>query len=144
MVNIKSIRASNQAFSLSPYSSNLTAVFVGATSGIGLGTLKAFTKATSSPKIYIIGRSKPAVSALLSELQASNPSASLEFIESEISLIKNVESVCEIIKGKEEKVDVLFMSPGYLSFDGRNGELIFSPMLFFTYFRPRHPFHSSP
>jgi NADP-dependent 3-hydroxy acid dehydrogenase YdfG len=95
---------------------------VGATSGIGMGTLKQFTKHAHSPKIYIVGRSKTAAAPLLDELAGSNPQATFVFLETEISLIKKVDEVCEEIKSKEEKLDILFMSPGYLSFDGRNGK----------------------
>ncbi|TVY12515.1 Oxidoreductase andH, partial [Lachnellula arida] len=118
MVNIKDVRASNAAFKKS--NSGLVAVFVGATSGIGMGTLKQFAKHANSPTIYIVGRSQSAARALLDELSASNPDAVLNFIETEVSLMKNVDRACDEIKSKETKVDILFVSPGYLSFDGRN------------------------
>lgn len=121
MVKISDVRASNTAFAASPQASNLVAVFVGATSGIGMGTLKAFTKNAKTPTIYILGRSKASAFSLLSELSASNPEAQLKFVETEISLIKNVQKACEEIMATEKKVDILFMSPGYLSFNGRQG-----------------------
>jgi NADP-dependent 3-hydroxy acid dehydrogenase YdfG len=121
MVNIKDVRKSNLAFKLSGHASGLVAVFVGATSGVGMGTLKQFAKYATAPKVYVIGRSKTGATPLLNELKVSNPEATFEFIETEISLIKNVDLACDEIKSKEEKVDILFMSPGYLSFDGRQG-----------------------
>jgi short-subunit dehydrogenase len=126
MVKIQDVRKSNLAFKLSGHASNLVAVFVGATSGIGMGTLKQFAKYAEKPKVYVIGRSKSSATALLNELQASNPEGKFEFIETEISLIKNVYAVCDEIKSKETKVDILFLSPGYLSFGGRLGEFSFS------------------
>jgi NADP-dependent 3-hydroxy acid dehydrogenase YdfG len=121
MVNTKDVRKSNLAFKLSGHASGLVAVFVGATSGVGMGTLKQFAKYATAPKVYVIGRSKTGATPLLNELKASNPEATFEFIETEISLIKNVDLACDEIKSKEKKVDILFMSPGYLSFDGRQG-----------------------
>jgi NADP-dependent 3-hydroxy acid dehydrogenase YdfG len=121
MVNIKDVRKSNLAFKLSGHASGLVAVFVGATSGVGMGTLKQFAKYATAPKVYVIGRSKTGATPLLNELKASNPEATFEFIETEISLIKNVDLACDEIKSKEKKVDILFMSPGYLSFNGRQG-----------------------
>lgn len=121
MVNINNVRKSNLAFKLSGHASGLVAVFVGATSGIGMGTLKQFAKYAQAPKVYILGRSKKAAVSLLSEIQSSNPEGKFEFIETEISLMKNVDLACDQIKANEEKVDILFMSPGYLSFDGRKG-----------------------
>lgn len=121
MVNIKDIRASNLAFKLSGHASNLVAVFVGATSGIGQGTLKQYAKYAQGAKAYIVGRSKSAAQPLLAELKESNPTGTFVFIETEISLIKNVDLVCEEIKAKETKVDILFLSPGFLAYGGRIG-----------------------
>ena len=120
MVNITAVRASNASFKDSKES--LTALFVGATSGIGMGTLKQFAKHAYAPKVYIVGRSKNAASDLLDELTSSNPQATFVFLEAEISLMRKVDEVCEEIKTKEKKLDILFMSPGYLSFEGRNGK----------------------
>lgn len=119
MVSIKDVRSSN---SILKSQAPRVAFFVGATSGIGLGTLKQFAKSTNNPKAYIVGRSKKAATPLLDELQKLSPEGTFIFIESEISLIKNVDAVSEEIKSKEKKLDLLFLSPGYLSFDGRMGK----------------------
>jgi short-subunit dehydrogenase len=121
MVTIKDVRESNLAFKLSGHASTMVAVFVGATSGIGMGTLKQYAKYAQGGKAYIVGRSKVAAQPLLDELKGSNPTGTFEFIESEISLIKNVDIVSEAIKAKEKKVDILFMSPGFLAAGGRIG-----------------------
>jgi hypothetical protein len=127
MVNIEDIRASNLAFKESRENYGLVAVFVGATSGIGMGTLKQFAQNANAPRVYILGRSKSAASGLLEEVKASNPKGTFEFIETEVSLIKNVDLACEEIKSKEKKVDILFMSVGFLTLDGRNGAPLLSP-----------------
>ena len=121
MVSIKDVRISNSTFKATS-EPGLVAIFVGATSGIGLGALKQFSKLAKAPKVYIIGRSKKAATPLLEELQASNPNATFHFIETEISLIKNVDSACEEIKKNEKKLDILIMTPGYLTWGGRNGK----------------------
>lgn len=121
MVKISDVRKSNLAFKLSGNASGLVAVFVGATSGIGMGTLKQFAKYAQAPKVYILGRSKTAAAPLLNTLQVSNPEGKFEFIETEISLMKNVDLACDQIKANEKKVDILFTSPGYLAFGSRNG-----------------------
>jgi len=119
MVRINDIRKSNLAFKLSGHAEGLVAVFVGATSGIGMGTLKQFAKYAKAPTVYILGRSKKAAAPLLDEIKASNPGGTFEFIESEVSLMRNVDLVCDQIKANEKKVDIVFTSPGYLSFDSR-------------------------
>lgn len=118
MVNIKDVRASNAVFKQT--NSGLVAVFVGATSGIGMGTLKQFAKNANSPTIYIVGRSQSAAKPLLDELSTSNSEAVLNFMETEVSLMKNVDKACDEIKSKETKVDILFVSCGYLTFGSRN------------------------
>jgi NADP-dependent 3-hydroxy acid dehydrogenase YdfG len=121
MINIKDVRASNAALKASKEPSGLVAVFVGATSGIGMGTLKQFAKYANAPKAYILGRSKKAATPLLDEIKSSKPQGTFEFIETEISLIKNIDLACDHIKSKEKKVDILFLSPGCLTLEGRNG-----------------------
>jgi NADP-dependent 3-hydroxy acid dehydrogenase YdfG len=129
MVAINAIHQSNEALKLSPHASGLVAVFVGATSGIGMGTLKAFAKYANAPKAYVLGRSKKAAQPLLDELKALNPKGKFEFIEKEVSLIKNVDEACDIIKSQEKKVDIVFLSPGYLAVGGREGMPSYSKLM---------------
>ncbi|KAH6715305.1 hypothetical protein BKA61DRAFT_480100 [Leptodontidium sp. MPI-SDFR-AT-0119] len=119
MVSIKEVRKSNAAFKSSDQASGLVAIFVGATSGIGMGSLKQFAKNAKAPKIYILGRSKSAATPLLNEIKTLNPEGTYDLIETEISLIRNVDKACDEIKSKEKKVDLVFVSPGYLAFGGR-------------------------
>jgi NADP-dependent 3-hydroxy acid dehydrogenase YdfG len=119
MVNIKDVRVSNAAFKASKPS--VVAVFVGATSGIGLATAKHLADASVDPTLYILGRSKLSATPLLNDLAQINPQATINFIETEISLIKNVDKACEEIVSKEKKVDLLFLSPGGVTFGGRVG-----------------------
>lgn len=121
MVSIKDVRTSNAAFKSSSQAAGLVAVFVGATSGIGMGSLRQFSKNAKAPKVYILGRSKKAATPLLDEIKNLNSEGTYEFIETEVSLIRNVDKACDEIKLKEKKVDLLFVSPGYLAFGGRIG-----------------------
>ncbi|MCJ1250458.1 hypothetical protein MMC30_007686 [Trapelia coarctata] len=117
MVSIKDVRLSNSSLKVGP--PGMVALFVGATSGIGEATLKQFAKSSNAPKVYIVGRSKTSATSLLKELETLNPQGTFNFIQSEISLIRNVDAVCNEIKGKEKKMDLVFLSPGFLTFAGR-------------------------
>lgn len=86
-----------------------------------MGTLRAFIRHANSPKTYIIGRCDPAAGSLLRDPRLLNPLATLNFLDSEASLMKEADRICDQIKIKEEKVDFVFLSAGYLSFDGRMG-----------------------
>ncbi|RFU26899.1 hypothetical protein B7463_g9453, partial [Scytalidium lignicola] len=114
MVSLKDIRSSNAIFkSTSP--SGLTAVFVGATSGIGQATVKQLAKTANAPNVYIVGRSETAAAEQLDELRSLNPKGTFNFIEAQVSLMKEVDRVCDEIKSKEKKIDILFVSPGYIT-----------------------------
>ncbi|KAK1460038.1 hypothetical protein CMEL01_03037 [Colletotrichum melonis] len=104
--------------SLSARKAGFVAVFAGATSGIGLATLKVLTVSLVSPRFYVIGRSKASFALHIAALRRSNPSVSIHFIETEIALLRNVSAVCENIIRREPHVDLLYMSPGSLAFGG--------------------------
>ncbi|KAM0269023.1 hypothetical protein ACHAPA_004632 [Fusarium lateritium] len=121
MVAISTIKKSNTTSLPQTLPQNLTAVFLGATSGIGRSTIKQLAIATDnkSPTIYIVGRSTSAATPLIAELRQSNSSATIEFIERDVSLVKEVDAAMQEIVKRETKVDLLFMSVGFMSFEGR-------------------------
>ena len=126
MVSIKAVRASNALVS-STLPPSPTALFVGASNGIGKATLEAFAANTQSPTIYFVGRSKTAGEKLLEDLKARiNAKGQYEFIVADCTLLGEVDRVSEIVKGKleaqEKGLGYLFLSCGYLSFGGRDGE----------------------
>jgi short-subunit dehydrogenase len=121
MVSIKDVRASNESLKSLPQ--GLVAVFAGATAGIGLHSLKQLAKYTNAPRVYMIGRSKVKAKIILDELQVLNPKGTFIFHEGEFSLIKDVDRFSEEIKKAEQRVDILCMSPGYVSFVGREGKV---------------------
>ncbi|KAF2717071.1 hypothetical protein K431DRAFT_316067 [Polychaeton citri CBS 116435] len=96
----------------------LVALFMGATNGIGLATLHVLINSVVEPRIYVVGRSKAKFSGELERLQEQNRSAALDLIESEISLLCNVDRVCTEISQDEKRLDLLYLSPGYLGFGG--------------------------
>lgn len=117
MVVLSDVTASNASLFTS-LPSGLVAVFAGATAGIGEMTLKAFVKHTQQPKIYFIGRSQEAGDKLQQELQALNDGGQYHFIKSDMSLLKNVDEVCQRIKTKEKAINLLFLTQGSLRIFG--------------------------
>ncbi|PKY07522.1 hypothetical protein P168DRAFT_287998 [Aspergillus campestris IBT 28561] len=118
MVNLQAVQAHNAT--LKSLTSNLVAVFVGGTSGIALSTALALTRHTPSPKIYIIGRNQSAADTAIASMKTANSSAQPTFLQTDISLLKNVDSVCAQIAAREKKVNLLFMTPGYMTLKGRD------------------------
>jgi short-subunit dehydrogenase len=79
----------------------MVAVFVGATAGIGETILKHSAKCSNAPTVYIDGRSKASAASLLNELETLNLKGTFDFIQSEISLVRKVDNVCDEDKTKE-------------------------------------------
>lgn len=123
MVALKDIRSANAALKNSRES--LTAVFAGATRGIGLATLKAFAKHIANPKAIIVGRSRRQFDPELQNLKSINPNGEYTFLEADVSLIKHIDAVCVQIKKQVSTscIDLLFVSQGYLNFAGRQNNV---------------------
>ncbi|KAL3475577.1 NAD(P)-binding protein [Aspergillus californicus] len=117
MVSLKTIQTSNASLRALP---NITALFVGGTSGIGQSTLRQLARNTESPTAYIIGRNQARAKPFLSELQDSCPKGNFHFIEADVSLARNVDVACKEILAREKKLNFLFMTPGGISLGGRN------------------------
>lgn len=66
-------------------------------------------------------RSQDAGDRILSELKSIQPEAEATFIRKDLTLLKNVDEVCEEIKAKEKQINLLFMTQGILSLKGRDG-----------------------
>ena len=70
-----------------------------------------------------LSRNGAAASTITEQAKELNPESQVVFIKADTSLIKNVDAACKDIQLKEDKINLLFMTTGYLSFDGRNGTL---------------------
>ncbi|KAF2022229.1 NAD(P)-binding protein [Aaosphaeria arxii CBS 175.79] len=118
MVALDAVRAHNSSLkSLAP---GLVAVFVGGTSGIGFSTAREFVRNTQSPHVYLIGRNQNEATRISEELRTINTTSKIDFIKSDVSLLKSVDDACKEIKEKEQKVNLLFMTAGYLTTKGRD------------------------
>ncbi|KAK4184684.1 hypothetical protein QBC35DRAFT_455021 [Podospora australis] len=111
MVYLAQIRISNRRIA-EALPAGLVAVFVGATSGIGLTTMRQFAKHTRQPRVYFIGRSEEAAGRITAELQSLNPSGTYFYIPADISLLQTVDHVCFELKSRETSVNLLFLTPG--------------------------------
>ncbi|KAF4468772.1 short chain dehydrogenase reductase family [Fusarium albosuccineum] len=119
MVSYKEVQASNAL--INDANAPRVAVFVGGTSGVGKLTIKALVATGASVRIYLIGRksAEERTSAFIQELRVINPKAEVIWTEGEISLLAETKRMCEIIKSKESRIDLLFLSAGYAPFGAR-------------------------
>jgi NAD(P)-dependent dehydrogenase (short-subunit alcohol dehydrogenase family) len=120
MVSIKSVYASNAQLKASK--SGIVAVVVGGTNGIGRAFLTELASSIETSKIYIVGRSEKVLGEIksdLSSIETSNEYISIQ--ASDLTLISNVEKATKQIAEQEKgKVDILYMSPGYLTLAARD------------------------
>ncbi|KAM0203379.1 hypothetical protein ACHAPA_000557 [Fusarium lateritium] len=119
MVKYKDIKASNAL--ISEATAPRIAIFVGGTSGIGKATIEALVATETSLRIYLVGRigSQQRSETFIQELHAINPDAEVIWVEGEVSLLAETKRVCEIIKSKEPRIDLLFLTTGYAPFTSR-------------------------
>jgi len=94
---------------------------VGGTSGIGESTAREFVRSTISPRVYLVGRNQEQASRIQTELKALNPSTQVKFVQSDITLLQNVDKACTAIQAEEKQVNLLFMTAGFLTLAGRTG-----------------------
>ena len=119
MVSYKEIQASNAL--INDATAPRIAVFVGGTSGIGKLTIRALVATGASVRIYLVGRksSQERMHAFIQDLHAINPKAEVIWTEGEVALLAETKRVCEAIKSKESRVDLLFLTAGYAPFGTR-------------------------
>ncbi|KAL4979750.1 hypothetical protein BDW66DRAFT_95666 [Aspergillus desertorum] len=118
MVALEIVKQSNA--NIKSYGPGLVGVFVGGTSGIGESTARSFVRHATSPRVYLVGRNQERASTIIDELKKLNSESRVEFVKCDVSLLKKVDEACEVIRGKEEKVNVLVLSSGILTTKGRD------------------------
>jgi NAD(P)-dependent dehydrogenase (short-subunit alcohol dehydrogenase family) len=119
MVPYKEIQACNAL--INDATAPRVAVFVGGTSGIGKFTVRALVATGASVRIYLVGRkiSEEPMKTFIQELHAINSKAEVVWTEGEVSLLADTKRVCDVIKSKESRIDLIFLSTGYTPFSGR-------------------------
>lgn len=119
MVSYKEIQASNAL--INDATAPRVAIFVGGTSGIGKFTVRALVATGASVRIYLVGRksSEERMHTFIQELHTINPKAEVIWTEGEVGLLAETKRVCEAIKSKESRVDLLFLTAGYAPFSTR-------------------------
>lgn len=114
-LSLKQVQASIAEYAENPTVESPVAVFIGGTSGIGLHTALSFAKATakcSSTTIYIAGRSQEKADEAEAQLRTLNPNLKFYFLQHDLQYIEQAKRVANIIKNKEEKVNLVFTSQG--------------------------------
>jgi NAD(P)-dependent dehydrogenase (short-subunit alcohol dehydrogenase family) len=96
----------------------------GLTAGIGAGIATAFAKYSpkdsNAPHIILIGRSRPGADAVIAEMKRVNGAGKYEFVQGDLTMMKNVEGVAKEVRGKVDKINYLCMSQGMLSLKGQD------------------------
>lgn len=119
--NLAAIIEKNTAYAKLAAAVKPVAVFVGATSGLGEHTAYAFAKYTQQPTIYIVGRNAEAGARVVAKLRAINPDPESKyyFLRHDVTLISEADALSREIQAAEKKVNLLFVSAGFLTINGR-------------------------
>ena len=88
--------------------------------GIGAGIAMAMAKYSpqdaNAPHIILIGRNRQSVDAVIESMTKANSAGKYEFVQGDLTLMKNVKSVVAEIAKRVECVNFLCMSPGIATF----------------------------
>lgn len=98
------------------------AVFVGGTAGIGRGMVDALARYTNgNASIIIIGRNRAAAEEILSHLpKPTNSQVKHEFIQCDVTRMKNVHATTQEILSRHPKINFLVLTAGFMSTKGRD------------------------
>jgi NADP-dependent 3-hydroxy acid dehydrogenase YdfG len=90
----------------------LVAVFAGAKSDIGEATLKALVKYAVEPRIYLFARNQTSAERVIAECRQINPEGNYILVQVDLSLIKETDVACEVVKNNEKLVNLVVLSAG--------------------------------
>ncbi|KAL1604880.1 hypothetical protein SLS60_004420 [Paraconiothyrium brasiliense] len=96
---------------------NMVAVFAGATTGIGLATLKAFVKYAVAPRIYFLARNTPTAERIVTDCLTTNPSSTFHVLKVDLSSVRETTAACDTIKAKEKAVNLIVLTMGEIRMD---------------------------
>ncbi|KAI5194677.1 hypothetical protein E4T39_08548 [Aureobasidium subglaciale] len=126
MVKLGTITAANAEFIKQQ---SLTAVFVGATSGIGEFTVrelyKTHGKLGPGLRVILVGRNAKAAHTIIDDCKSLYSSSEFHFVQlDDLSLLRSVDQACEKIKTilnaiDNPSIDLLIQSQGKVEFGGR-------------------------
>jgi NADP-dependent 3-hydroxy acid dehydrogenase YdfG len=94
MAKATTIRQCNARFA-SEHHAGLVCVFAGATGGIGASTLERMALMLHTLTFFVLGRSAARLASQRTKLESLNPSCKVVFLEAEVSLLSNVDTVCK-------------------------------------------------
>ncbi|KAJ7615421.1 NAD(P)-binding protein [Roridomyces roridus] len=120
MPSLSTVSAFNARFT--PSYGIPVAIFVGGTSGIGQGMAEAFARHTKgNAQIVLVGRNRAAAEAILARFpKPTVGGVKHEFVECDVSLMKNVRLTASELLTRFPKINFLALSAGVLTLNGRN------------------------
>lgn len=63
------------------------------------------------------------------ELMESNAGSKATYLQVDVSKLRDVDAICEKLQRLEKRINILFLTAGYMTMKGRNGKLHSRPAL---------------
>jgi NAD(P)-dependent dehydrogenase (short-subunit alcohol dehydrogenase family) len=98
----------------------INAVIVGGTAGIGKGIAVKIAVYSQNPVITICGRNEDTALETITELKRINDKGTYSFERCDMTLLKETRDLAKRITAKYERINLLIITSGYLSFDSYN------------------------
>jgi len=72
--------------------------------------------------MLILCRNADKANAIIREVESTSDGGKCHFIKADISLLKTVDEVCLHLQGLEERINILFLTAGFMTLRGRSGK----------------------
>ncbi|KAJ8516553.1 hypothetical protein ONZ45_g6171 [Pleurotus djamor] len=112
---LKALKAAHEAKLIN----SPVAVIVGGTAGIGAALAVKLAQYSTSPTVHLVGRSQSSADGVISQMKEVNPKGDYHFHECDVSLLSNSRNLATSLSGSLPKVNLLIVSQGILSMQGR-------------------------
>lgn len=71
--------------------------------------------------MYLVGRNATAADRIIKECEWLNKDGKVEFLQADVTELKEVDRVCKEIEKREKKINLIVQTQGNLTLNGRNG-----------------------
>jgi len=72
--------------------------------------------------MLILPRNAERANSIIREVEETSDGGKCHFIKADVSLLKTVDEVCTHLQELEERINILFLTAGFMTLRGRSGK----------------------